>query len=286
MIRDLSETLRAMLDDPALANPYPELAAAQILFDQPTEQFKPSQTTINLFLYDVRENLELRSNEPLFERRDGEVIIRPAPTRLDCSYLITAWPVGGAELALQEHRLLSQAYAVLTSRATIPPAYLRGRLAGQTPPLPAVAAPAEGLKNPAEFWGALGSKLRPSLNLTVTISMDVLPAVTAREVTASEIRFGERAAPDAESLRQETSQDTFRIGGRVTDSSDALVAGARVGVEQLGVAAVTDAEGRFELGPLPPGTYTLSARAGSTTKSKEITVPATAGADFNLKLTG
>ncbi len=71
MIRDLSETLRAMLDDPALANLYPELAAAQILFDQPTEQFKPSQTTLNLFLYDVRENMELRSNEPLFERRNG-----------------------------------------------------------------------------------------------------------------------------------------------------------------------------------------------------------------------
>jgi Pvc16 N-terminal domain/Carboxypeptidase regulatory-like domain len=285
MIRDLSETLRAMLDDPALASTYPELAAAQILFDQPTEQFKPSQTTINLFLYDVRENLELRSNEPLFERRDGEVIIRPAATRLDCSYLITAWPVGGSELALQEHRLLSQAYAVLTSRATIPPAYLRGRLAGQTPPLPAVAAPAEGLKNPAEFWGALGSKLRPSLNLTVTISMDALPAVTAREVTAAEIRFGERAAPDAEALK-ETSLDTFRIGGRVTDAADAAVAGARVNVEGLGVNAVTDAEGRFELGPLSPGTHTLSVRAGSTAGSKEITVPATAGADFNVKLTG
>lgn len=275
-----------MLDDPALAASYPELAAAQILFDQPTEQFKPSQTTINLFLYDVRENMELRSNEPLFERRNGEVIIRPAATRLDCSYLLTAWPVGGAELALQEHRLLSQAFAVLTSHATIPGAYLRGKLAGQRPPLPVVTAPAEGLKNPAEFWGALGSKLRPSLNLTVTISMDVLPVVTAQEVTASEIRFGERAATGEDGLKPETRLNTLRISGRVTDATDAAVAGAEVGLQQLGVSAVTDAEGRYELGPLSPGTYTLRVRSGSIAKDKEITVPATAGVDFNVKLTG
>lgn len=286
MIRDLSETLRAMLDDPALATLYPELAAAQILFDQPTEQFKPSQTTLNLFLYDVRENMELRSNEPMFERRNGEVILRQPATRVDCSYLVTAWAVGGAELTLQEHRLLSQAFAVLTGHPTIPGAYLRGKLAGQVPPLPVVTAPSEGLKNPAEFWGALGSKLRPSIVLTVTISMELLPAVVAHEVTASEIRFGERAAPGAEGLKEGTVHDSFRIVGRVTGAADAPVAGASVNLEPLGLVALTDAEGRYELGPLPPGTYTLSVRAGSSTQNKQVTVPATAGTNFNVKLPG
>lgn len=286
MIRDLSETLRAMLDDPALATLYPELAAAQILFDQPTEQFKPSQTTLNLFLYDVRENMELRTNEPLFERRNGEIIVRQPATRIDCSYLVTAWAVGGPELTLQEHRLLSQAFAVLNAHPTIPGAYLRGKLAGQVPPLPVVTAPSEGLKNPAEFWGALGSKLRPSIVLTVTISMDVLPAVVAQEVTSSEIRFGERAADGAEGLKEATAQASFRISGRVTGAADAPVGGASVNVEQLGLVALTDAEGRYELGPLPPGDYTLSVRAGSATQDKQITVPATAGTNFNVKLPG
>jgi phage antirepressor YoqD-like protein len=59
MIRDLSQTLRAILTQPGLPA---ELAAAQIAFDRPTEQFNPSQTTVDLFLFDVQENKELRSN--------------------------------------------------------------------------------------------------------------------------------------------------------------------------------------------------------------------------------
>ena len=49
MIRDLSETLQAILDDAALEKSFPELAAAQIAFERPSDQFSPSQTTINLF---------------------------------------------------------------------------------------------------------------------------------------------------------------------------------------------------------------------------------------------
>ena len=99
MIRDLSETLRAILDDPALAGEFPELAAAQIVFEHPTEQFNPQQTTIDLFLYDLRENMELRSNEPVIERNNGTAIIHRAPLRVACSYLITAWPVGLGDVA-------------------------------------------------------------------------------------------------------------------------------------------------------------------------------------------
>src|SRR5262249_10755481 len=97
MIRDLSETLRAILDDPALATSFPELAAAQIVFDRPAESFNPAQTTIDLFLYDIRENMELRSNEPRYERLNGQTRIHRAPMRVACSYLVTAWPVGGAD---------------------------------------------------------------------------------------------------------------------------------------------------------------------------------------------
>src|SRR5690349_18277984 len=102
MIRDLSETLRAVLSDPLLAASLPELSKAQVAFDRPDDNFKPSQTTIDLFLFDVRENMELRSNEPKIERRDGQALIHQAPMRVACTYLVTAWPMGGADLVLQE----------------------------------------------------------------------------------------------------------------------------------------------------------------------------------------
>jgi hypothetical protein len=126
MIRDLSETLRALLDDPALAGTFPDLAAAQVVFDRPVESFNPSQTTIDLFLYDLRENMELRTSETQYVRTNGHVTVRPAPLRLACSYLVTAWPVGGSDLPLREHRLLSQVLQVLSQHPRIPASFLVG----------------------------------------------------------------------------------------------------------------------------------------------------------------
>jgi hypothetical protein len=173
MIRDLSETLRAILDDPTLAEPFPELSAAQVVFDPPVESFNPAQTTVNLFLYDIRENTQLRSNESTLTRHNGRVSIQRPPLRVACSYLITAWPVGGTEPTLQEHQLLSQALFVLSRYPIIPSAFLRGKLVGQVPALPMIVAKSDGLKDPSEFWSALGNKLRPSITAMVTISLEV-----------------------------------------------------------------------------------------------------------------
>ncbi|BAY26510.1 hypothetical protein NIES2100_63260 [Calothrix sp. NIES-2100] len=133
MIDDLSKTLKAILTQPGLPA---ELANVMIMFDRPVENFNPQQTAINLFLYDIRENLELRSNEPSIERNNGQAVIIRPPLRMDCTYLITAWPFGGTELALQEHRLLSQVLQVLSRYHTIPKQFLQGSLSEQEPPLP------------------------------------------------------------------------------------------------------------------------------------------------------
>jgi hypothetical protein len=174
MIRDLSETLRAILDDNKLATSFPELETAQIVFDPPVESFNPAQTTINLFLYDIRENTELHSNEPIMTvQKDGQATIKRPPLRISCSYLITAWPVGGTEPVLQEHRLLSQALQVLSRYPTIPANFLIGNLKEQEPSLPVLTARSNGLKDPSEFWTALGNKLRPSITVTVTVGMEM-----------------------------------------------------------------------------------------------------------------
>ena len=286
MIRDLSETLRAILDDPTLAASFPELAAAQILFDRPVEQFNPGQTTINLYLYDVRENMELRSNEPIIERNNGQAVLRRAPIRVLCSYLLTAWPVGGAEPQLQEHRLLSQAIQLLSRFPTIPATFLKGKLVGQTPPLPMITAQTDGLKNPAEFWTALGNKLRPSISITATISMQPDEGLTAPMVQESELRIGERTSPAEMKIAAATLRDAFRIVGQITGATGAPVGDALVSITEIGLAAITDLEGRYTLGMMPAGSYTLHVESGEITKNANITVPALAGKNFNVKLTG
>ena len=286
MIDDLSRTLQAILEDAALADDFPELSNALVSFDRPTEQFKPSQTTVNLFLYDVRENVELRSNEPVYERRDGEVIIRRPPLRVACSYLLTAWPVGGSDLSLQEHRLLGQALYVLSGHPTIPAKFLKGALAGQEPPLPLVTTQAEGLKNPAEFWSAVGNKLRPALTLTATVAFEPFEPESAFEVVESQLRLGLRASPGETGLATNGKQEVFRIAGRVTDAAGEPAAGASVQITSLGLSAVTDAEGRYQLGTMPAGTYKLRAESGGAMHEKSVTVPRMdATKDFDLKLT-
>ena len=286
MIRDLSETLRAILDDPALAAEFPELAAARVVFDRPTEQFNPQQTTIDLFLYDVRENMELRSNEPVIERNNGTATIHRPPMRVACSYLVTAWPVGGAEPPLQEHRLLSQTIQVLSRYPTIPASHLKGKLAGQDPPLPMITSQADGLKNVSEFWTAIGNKLRPSVTLVVTISMQPFAAETAKVVTEAETRIGERVAPDKKVISPATVVDGIRISGRITDAADAPVANAKVSIVETGRSAITNSDGVYSLGLLQAGTFTLRVESGSNVVNKNITIPATAGKNFNVKLTG
>ena len=283
MIRDLSETLQAMLSDPSLAGSFPELAKALIAFDRPDDTFKPSQTTVDLFLYDVREDAELAGNEPWIERLNGQVVTHQAPKRVGCSYLVTAWPVGGTDVALQEHRLLTQVLQVISQYPRIPVAYLKGRLIGQQPELPLRATPADELKNPSEFWAAIGNRLRPSLSVRATIAMDIFPAFTATAATTQVLRVGESTAPGETGLTAGSKMESYRIGGTVTQAG-AAAAGALVSVVGSSLTARTDSEGRYVLGVVQPGAYILNILVNGTTSQARITVPAAPGSNYDVSL--
>jgi len=285
MIRDLSQTLRLLLTQGVPA----ELATAQIVFDRPSEQFNPTQATIDLFLYDIRENVELRSNESTVERLNGQATIHRPPLRINCSYLVTAWPggVSGDELALQEHRLLSQVLQVLARYPTIPESFLQGTLVGQTLPLPMVTAQAEGLKSPSEFWTAMGRQLRPSLNVVVTLA---IPPLSESEsvplVITRDFRLGEKMSAAAEQIIPATEQQFFRIGGRVTDASGQPVAGATVMLVERNLTAIADANGQYSLGAISAGTYTLRLQSETLVQESTISIPATTNNHYDVQING
>src|SRR4051794_25850538 len=49
---------------------------------------------LNVYLAEVRENRVLRTNERVRTAANGSVFEQPAPARIDCHYLITAWSPG------------------------------------------------------------------------------------------------------------------------------------------------------------------------------------------------
>lgn len=293
MIDDVSKTLKRILDDKAIANACKELFDAEIVFDRPTEQFKPDKLTVDLFLYEVRENMEMRSNEPLISRSDGKAIIKRAPLRVACSYLVTAWAPGtGEESQLKEQRLLSQTLQVLSRYPTIPEEFFPSEspLKTQEPPLPMMITQMGGVKDPADFWSAIGGKMRPSLAVTVTVSLPVFePDEPEGEplVKARRIEIGERTSHDQKRIPPEKLSSAENIFGTITGPDDKPVEGAIVTILELGLKATTDAEGSYSLGLIPKGSYRLRVEPqgeGSRLKPKDVNVDVPASAETKVQL--
>jgi len=153
-----------------------ELPSVHIYFDAPDDKFGPTLPAIDLFLYDVRENRELRSNEWIVQRQtNGQVTKQRPPVRVECAYLITAW----ASDARDEHKLLGQVIQTLVRYSTLPDAILPDGLQGQEPPLPATTLQPSQLQSMSEFWQALGGKPKAALTYTVTIAVPAGAPITA-----------------------------------------------------------------------------------------------------------
>ncbi|MDB9315296.1 DUF4255 domain-containing protein [Spirulina sp. CS-785/01] len=167
MLDDLDSSLRAFLHHelPELQNSGETQVA--ISFDLPVEDAIQQTPAINLFLYDVRENLERRNREWRMQRQDnGTAIKTQPPARVDCSYLITAWSSG--DDPQQEHHILSRIMRLLLRRPVLPDDLLQGSL--QDPICPVLLTSLQpGIKNPGEIWQALGGLPKVSLHCTVTI---------------------------------------------------------------------------------------------------------------------
>jgi hypothetical protein len=191
VLQDLDATLAALMRA--------ELAVQNVAvsFAAPDDQFPPSGVTlpaIAFFLYDVREDHELRSAQwELSQQADGVFTRTPPPVRVTCSYLITAWPSSSTpDPSQDEHRLLGEVMKVLLRHRAIPESFLSGELAGQETPLPARIIAEAQLHSLGELWQAMGGKPKATLHYAVTISVSVVepvvvgPAVTDRVFTITQ----------------------------------------------------------------------------------------------------
>jgi uncharacterized protein DUF4255/carboxypeptidase family protein len=266
MIDQVSLLLKKILNDQLLPDP---LKSADKDFVRPTDPYTPQHDTINLFLYDVRENADLRSNEQIVEKKNGQAIVHPAPMRVSCCYLVTAWVPGQSSEAsvLREQLMLSQALRALARFPIIPESLVSGTgLADQDPLLPMITAQADNSKSSSEFWASVGNKIRASINVNVTIS---IPALDDQDEFLVKNKFTSVVpgqGPDQDNV--------LAIGGRVLSGPGSGIEAALVDVTDAGLSTTTDSDGRFSFSRVPAGTHTFRVVAvGFVPETQTVVVP-------------
>lgn len=277
MIADLDETIRQLLKEelPIKNN------EIEVSFDQPKREnsAKWTKPTVNLFLYDLRENNVLRQHQweqiANANRGDNRCRRKRSPMRVDCFYMLTAWAADPED----EHRLLSRCLLALFRFPTLREDRLLGSLRNPPYDIQARLASHDKLTNPAEVWSALDNEMRPSISYVVTLALDPWTEVKDDSIVRTlTLRSGQsNTLPRYQRLIDETRGELSFIGGTVRDKAQdgAPIAGIEVAIKGTGLFDTTDEQGRFTLGSLPRGEYTLVAwPPEGKPKEKRITVPA------------
>jgi hypothetical protein len=168
VIYEVDEALRALIRRDALAG-----SDVDVVLDAPTKEWasRRNAPTVDLYLYDIREDMRRRERGRVNEYDDrGRIVGRHLPPRwFKLSYLVTAW----TQRPEDEHRLLSALLACFLRHDAVPEDLLGAPVRDLGLPV----AVSVGLPPPedrafADVWSALGGELKPSLDVVVAVPTD------------------------------------------------------------------------------------------------------------------
>lgn len=268
-----------------------------ISFEMPTREWASTvaQPTVNLYLYDMRENVKLREHGWQQEGppRERKVKVKRRPVRIDLSYMVTCW----TKVMEDQHRLLWHVLQVLMNHPQLPQSLLEEQLVAAMHEVRLEAGQHEGVfRSPSDFWGSLGNDIRPAINLLVTVDMpldseSLVPIVLQRELSFKRLGFSPeearerdanvsavqpRSHGDSEQMAGNRNQpqllEHFRgFGGRILDERSKPIPGAFVrfleDVEghpsQVGNTMKTDARGVFHWSHAKDGAFTQVVEFGN-----------------------
>ena len=169
MISQIDEALRSLVRSEVLGG-----TDVDVVLDAPTKDWaaRRNAPTVDVYLYDIREDLRRRERGWVDVRGEGGNVIgrRPSPRHFKMSYLVTAW----TQRPEDEHRLLSSLLQCFMKYDALPRELVVGPLAdtGMTVPLSVGLPPPED-RGFADVWSALGGELKPSLDVVVIAPLDI-----------------------------------------------------------------------------------------------------------------
>jgi hypothetical protein len=259
VIADVDEVLRKLL----IREMDIKRNEVEVVFDQPKREWssRVSKPTLNLFLFDIRENLRLRAAEQYstITRSDGFAEVRRNPVRMDLRYLMTAWVKDPED----EHLLLSSALMGLLRNPFLPADLIPDRLKAQPVPIPVDIANFPPEVGPvdkfSEIWGVLDNEMRPGILLTITLSVDpykpmVFPSVRTRE--ARVLQDTGFAQADKTASTKILDKTYWSVGGTIKSDKYDLSTLALILVENQ-TSLPLDAEGRFAIHNISEGEFHL-----------------------------
>src|SRR5262245_24313325 len=181
VIQDVDATLKELLVQKMPL----DVNAVDVIFDMPNRDWsgRVTKPTVNLFLYDVRENHELRNNTRSLARNGAVGSERQGPVRMDLTYLISAWTTDVSD----EHQLLGRVLNTLLRFPLLPDDVLKGALVTQPFPVPVWNAQPERMPNPCDFWCTREHRLQADLTFVLTVSFEPNQAQDVRLVTTSTV---------------------------------------------------------------------------------------------------
>lgn len=228
------------------AVPLPE-NAVDVSFDAPDRTWGAAITrpTVNIFLWEVVRNPSY-AHAGLMERRldNGRVERRPSAPVVDLHYLITAW----ATEQRDEHQLLGAILTCVLAHSALPATALPEPLSGTT--WISMALATHEKRAPGEFWSALDGRLKPGLELELSLPLDVFQwqptAVPAASVAvALSATPAEPAAPAAPAPRRHRFPEPDLLRRRL---NGALIMEGRMGPNRFGDTGTAETEDAH-----PPG---------------------------------
>ena len=271
-LADLDEALRTLLKRELERHGF---EGVDIAFDAPATDWSAKLTnpTVNLFLYDLRENVAAADATTRSVRVNGVALAAPPPMRLEITYSVTAW----TKAVQDEHRLLSQVLAILFSHVSLPADLLDGRLAAASLMRAIETEVGRPKEEKADFWTSIGGRYKASIDYAVKLEVESgLTFTRGPDVRTQTVHLGLKDAP------RRTFEELQRFGGVVRGKDGEPVADAWVTLPDLGRFASTDRDGRFIFSGIRPGEHRVVARTATGEEaSGTATVPG-GGVDLEL----
>lgn len=249
-------------------------------FNQPKREWSSrlNKPTINLYLFDLRENVDLRGSEQWNRKdlEDGTIALHRNPVRVDLIYLITSW----AKDIQDEHQLLSRTLITLLRQPSLPDNYLPEQLRNSQVPIWLETAQINTLANPSDLWNTLDNDLRPGIRLKVTLSIDPYAPLILPAVSTTEVNFKQNQSADISNKQSEQktglitpSKTYYSVRGSIISSKHSTSA-LTVILAESGKQVELNEKGEFSIGRLDAGEYHLDISTnGRTIKHQLLNVP-------------